>query len=178
MILKHMTLLALVAMGALAQTAQAQVSDQQTFRVIVPSNILITAPTPLVQDTHDGTDGDFALLPQLWNVRGNVATGVTVNFVVDAPFTHTTDNTQVRDASISVAAPINTVGPAAWTVAGSSSAATDYANSVDTATVTYSSNQPGRGDFAVSVAFKGGAFGSFLAGNYETTVTGTVSANP
>ncbi|MCA9030397.1 MAG: hypothetical protein KDA66_06280 [Planctomycetaceae bacterium] len=168
---------AVVALAVMTQAAQAQVSDSQTFRVIVPQNISITAPTPLVVDTHDGTDGDFAMPPQLWNVRGNVAAGVTVSFQVDSPFVHTTDGTQIIDASMNVASPINTVGPAVWTSTGATTVATDYAGGSNTATVTYVSDAPGRGDFAVSVAFRGGSFGSFLAGSYETTVTGTVTQN-
>ena len=174
--LNKILIAAVVAMGAMAPSAFAQVSDVQTFQVLVPSSISILAPTPLVTDTHDGSDGDFAFLPQLWNVRGNVSTGVTVDFTVDGPFVHVTDNTQVRDAQLTVASPIN-VGASAWSLAsGSNSVAT--AGTGTTGTVTYSTTGPSTGDFAVTVAFKGGTFGTFLAGVYETTVTGTVTQNP
>ncbi|MEZ5941455.1 MAG: hypothetical protein R3C18_08700 [Planctomycetaceae bacterium] len=175
---KILAVAALVAAVAIPQIANAQASDSQLFRVIVPSNISITAPVATVSDTHDGADGDFGLPPQLWNVRGNVSGGVSVTWVVGSPFIHTTDSSQVIDARIAVAAPINTVGPATWTSSGATSASTSTSTATPrTASVTYVSDGPGRGDFGVSVSFQGGSYGSFLAGSYETTVTGTVTQN-
>lgn len=149
-------------------------SGTQKFKVVVPSNISITAPAD-VTINHDESDSNQAFPVQLWTVKGNTLAGVNVSFSTNTAFTHTTDNTWKRDAQLALSVASNQ-GPATWNVTQGSDA-TDYGNSDEVATVTASSNGVGRADFNLAVTFVTDTFGTFAAGDYETTVTGTVSSN-
>lgn len=161
-----------VLLGAVS--AEAQVTASQKFTVTVPTNIDITAPSD-VAITHDESDNDQAFPAQQWNVRGNIAAGVSVSFSTDQAFTHTTDSSFQRDAKLDLAL-ASSDGPAVWSV-GVASDTTDYANADGQATVQASSDGVGSAAFDLSVTFITDTFGSFAAGDYETTVTGTVTAN-
>jgi hypothetical protein len=153
---------------------QGQTTDSQLFTVRVPQNISISAPSDVLIN-HDLSNTDQAFAAQAWDVRGNTATGVTVNFSVNTPFIHQTNNTFKRDAKLSLAKG-TTTGTANWTVT-SSTDQTNYAGAKNNATVTAASDGAGRANMLVSVTFITGDVGSVLAGDYVTTVTGTVSAN-
>ena len=146
----------------------------QKFRVIVPTSISITAPNE-IEMTHDQSDNDLSFPNQAWVVKANVLSGVTVGFAVQSPFVHTTDATFKRDARLSLAVN-SSLGPATWTVTTASDQ-TDYANADDSASVVAESNGVGRATFDLAVQFITNDFGTFAAGNYETTVVGTVTAN-
>ncbi|MBL8827907.1 MAG: hypothetical protein JNM18_13100 [Planctomycetaceae bacterium] len=88
---------------------------------------------------------------------------------------NTTDNSFKRDAQIGLSLASNT-GPASWTITQATDA-TDYGNNDGVATVQATSNGVGRANFNLAVTFVTDTFGTFAAGNYETTVTGTVTAN-
>ena len=145
----------------------------QTFRVVVRTNISITA-TELVEITHDESDADQSFPAQQWVVKGNVNEGVLVTFVAQTPFIHTVDDTFKRDARLSLAV-ASSVGPATWTVTEPTDE-TDYGTDVNTASVAATSDGVGRANFDLSVQFITDDFGTFAAGNYESTVVGTVSA--
>jgi hypothetical protein len=82
--------------------AFAQTSGNQTYRVVVPTSVSITAPTEAVI-THDQSDNPQAFPVQSWIVKGNSRNGVTVNFSTLTPFVHTEDNSFKRDALLSLA---------------------------------------------------------------------------
>ena len=146
----------------------------QKFTVTVPTSISITAPAD-VTITHDESDNDQSFPAQQWVVKGNTLAGVNVSFSTDQSFTHSTDNSFKRDAQLGLSVGSSS-GPANWTV-GQASDSTDYANSDEIATVSASSDGVGSANFDLAVTFVTDTFGSFAAGNYETTVTGTVSSN-
>lgn len=146
----------------------------QKFTVVVPANVSITAPADVVIN-HDETDNNQAFSNQQWTVKGNTLAGVSVSFSTNQAFTHTTDSSFKRDASLSLAEASH-LGPASWTISQASDS-TDYINSDGVATVAASSNGVGRATFNLGVSFIGGTYGAFAAGNYETVVTGTVTAN-
>ncbi len=156
-----------------ASTAIAQTSGTQTFKVIVPANISITAPSNVVI-THDQTEADQAFPAQQWIVKGNSLAGVNVSFSTNTAFVHKTDSTFKRNAQLGLAV-ASSVGPATWTVA-SAADTTDYINSDEVATVAASSNGVGKATFDLTMKFVTDGFGSFAAGDYESTVTGTVTA--
>ncbi|MBU6175395.1 MAG: hypothetical protein KGQ60_16420, partial [Planctomycetes bacterium] len=149
--------------------ATAQSSGNQSFNVIVPSSISITAPTG-VTITHNETDAPQLFPEQTWVVRGNSRNGVAVAFKTITPFTHTQDNNFKRDARLQVAVGA-TQGPATWNV-GVASDTTNYLNSDNVAEVSVNSNGIGRANLNLTVSFVGGEFGVFAAGTYATTVTG------
>ena len=159
---------------AFSGIASAQSSGNQTFTVIVPSSLSITAPTAATL-THDQSDSPQAFPAQAWVVKGNSRTGVAVTFATASPFVHSTDATFKRDAKLQLALG-TTQGPAAWSV-GVSNDVTDYAANDNVAQVTASSNGVGRANLNLSVSFIGGDYSLFAAGDYVTTVTGTVAAN-
>ena len=157
-----------------ASAAFAQSSGSQSFTVTVPQSISITAPASAVI-THDETDAAQNFQPQTWIVRGNARNGVNVTFSTAQPFIHAEDNTFRRDARLTLALGTSQ-GPAVWTVAGSGTDATDFSSGDGVATVGASSNGVGRTNLALSVSFLTQDYGLVAAGNYVTTVTGTIAA--
>jgi hypothetical protein len=97
-----------------------------------------------------------------------------VSFATTTPFVNSTDNTFKRNAKLDLAVG-STAGPAAWTV-GVATDTTNYAGDDGIAQVTASSNGVGRASMNLTVSFIGGEFGDFAAGDYLTTVTGTIAA--
>lgn len=152
----------------------AATTETQRFTVTVPSAISITAPvnTSLI---HDESENDQVFPAQPWVVRGNSLAGVTASFSTATAFTHSVDATAKRDASLGLAVN-SSVGAANWNVTQAADQ-TDFANNDGVATVQVSSNGFGRATMDLSVSFITDGFGTFPAGEYETIVTGTVTAN-
>ena len=163
---------ALVAFSTVDAFAQATAS--QTFTVRVPTNISITAPANILIN-HDETDNNQPFPQQGWVVKGNTLTGVTVSFATNQAFVHTTNATFKRNAKLDLALGA-TLGPATWNITQATDT-TDYANNDGVASVQANSNGVGRANFNLAVTFITDGFGSFAAGDYVTTVTGTVTAN-
>ena len=164
---------AFALVAGLASTSYAQ-SDNQKYKVTVPTNISITAPADATI-THDESDNNQAFPVQQWEVKGNASAGVNVSFATDQAFTHTVDNSFKRDAQLALSV-ASSIGPANWNVSQASDS-TDYAGSDEVATVAAASDGVGRATFDLAVTFVTDSFGTFAAGDYELTVTGTVSSN-
>lgn len=167
-------LVAMLSTCFVAETSSAQATDSQKFTVTVPTNISIVAPVDAAL-THDETDSNQPFPSQAWNIIANNLSGVSVSFSTASAFVHTTDPTYQRDARLGLVVS-NSSGPGVWTV-GQASDSTDYVNTDNVATVTASSNGTSSATFALAVSFITGTYGSFPSGDYETTVTGTVTAN-
>lgn len=155
-------------------TVHGQTTDSQKFTVTVPTSIAIIAPEN-VSLVHDESENDQTFPPQSWVVKGNSTSGVTATFATAQPFVHTLDSTQKRDVQLGLSVG-SSVGGATWTL-GQASDTTDYAGNDDVASVQVSSDGFGSANMDVSVTFVTNGFGTFLAGEYDTTVTGTVTAN-
>lgn len=162
-----------VALASFANSAHAQTSASQQFKVVVPSKISITAPAAATI-THDETDNAQAFPAQSWVVKGNIGAGVNVSFATQDTFKHDTLPFE-RNAALALALG-TTQGPATWTVTTAADQ-TDYASSDNVATVAASSNGVGRANFDLTVSFITEEFGVFAAGDYNMTVVGTVAAN-
>lgn len=167
-------ILALGFVTLMTADLSAQTTATQKFTVSVPTSISITAPAN-VSLTHNETDSNQSFPAQQWVVKGNTLNGVTVSFSTGSAFVHTTDNSFKRNAQLGLSVASNT-GPATWNVTQASDV-TDYANNDGVATVQATSNGVGRANFNLAVTFVTDTYGTFAAGNYETTVTGTVTAN-
>ncbi|MCA9194219.1 MAG: hypothetical protein KDB03_20765 [Planctomycetales bacterium] len=165
--------LVLTLLVAGVASAQQSQTDSQGFKVIVPANISITAPDA-VELTHDQSDNNQTFPAQSWIVKGNLLNGVNVSFATASPFVHTSGNFK-RDAGLALALG-TTQGPATWTITTPTDA-TNYGNSVDSASVAASSNGVGRADLDLTVTFVTEQFGIFAAGDYNLTVVGTVAGN-
>ena len=159
---------------ATSANVNAATTGNQKFTVTVPGAISITAPVN-ANLTHDESENDQIFPAQAWVVKGNSLAGVTASFSTASAFTHTVDSTAKRDAGLGLAVN-SSVGSANWNVTQVSDQ-TDYANNDGVATVQVSSNGFGRATMDLSVSFITDGFGTFPAGDYETTVTGTVTAN-
>ncbi len=170
--------LAALLLASSASTAMAATTGSQKFTVTVPSNISIVAPPTNVSLTHKETDSNEVFEDQTWTVKGNTLAGVNVTFVAVSPFQHTDTSTTFKRNALLGLAPGTLTGPATWTIVKGSDA-TDYANATpkNTATVKASSNGVGTAELKLSVTFITDGFGTFAAGTYETTVTGTVASN-
>lgn len=167
-------LVAFVAtLAAVPCAALAADPASQNFKVVVPDSISITAPAA-VSITHDQTDNPQAFPAQSWAVKGNLKGGVTVSFATASPFVHSTDSSFKRNAKLNLALN-NKQGPATWTVDVNQDQ-TDYVGNDPVAQVTANSNGVGRANFDLTVTFVTEDFSLFAAGDYITTVTGTISA--
>lgn len=168
--------LMVLGMVTLVVSAQAAQTAQQKFKVTVPTNISITAPTD-ASIVHDETDKDQAFPAQGWIVKGNTLAGLSVSFETQTPFIHTTNGTSKRNASLALAYDSTSAqGGATWQITKPNDV-TDYAADDNVASVQAKSNGVGRVTFNLTVGFVTDTFGSFPAGDYVTTVTGTVTAN-
>jgi len=165
---------AVLTIGSSTMAMAQDATDSQKFRVRVPTTISITAPVD-AQIDHDETDNDLSFPNQQWVVKANVLSGVMVAFEAQSPFTHTVDPTFQRDAKLTLSLG-GTQGPADWTITQATDT-TDYANASPTAVVTASSSGVGRASLDLAVQFITDNYGTFAAGDYESTVVGTVTAN-
>jgi hypothetical protein len=153
----------------------AQISGSQQLVVSVQEIVSITAPASASID-HDLTGNPQVFSPQDWLVRGNTARGVTVTFQTNGPFVNTANRNFRRDARLGLAF-AGASGPAAWNVTIPADQS-NFNTGKNTATVSARSNNPGSATMKLTVTFITGDASSLLAGNYVTTVTGTIAANP
>jgi len=167
--------IALVAGFLMATSAHAQVNDNQGFSITVPSRLSITAPSASVSETHGGTAADHAFTTQQWAVKANARNGATVVFSTDQAFTHEEQSDIKRDAKLDLSI-ASSSGPASWTLAVASDQ-TDHAASDEVATVQAGSTRPGKAAFDLTVTFLTGDIETLAEGDYDLTITGTLTAN-
>ncbi|QDS87329.1 hypothetical protein EC9_15070 [Rosistilla ulvae] len=156
---------------AFAASGHAQVTDSELFRITVPSTLSITAPTSEISQIHDETDNDQSFPAQRWLVTANNTAGAIAVFQTDQAFTHTADSSYKRDALVTLAK----VAGDAWSVT-TPSASTSYASSSEIASVAAESSAPGAASFDLGVSLVEETFTDLAAGDYELTVTGTITA--
>jgi hypothetical protein len=174
MLRKCFRFVAIVALTVSAPlSAIAATTGTQTFTVNVPTAVSIVAPSA-VSLTHDESDNANAFPVQTWLVKGNDPDGVNVEFSTTTPFVG--PGSSKADVRLDLAV-LNSQGPASWTVTTAQDT-TDYANTNpdNSALVAAQSNGVGRANLDLTVSFLGGEFGTYAAGAYATTVTGTVAA--
>ncbi|MEZ6067301.1 MAG: hypothetical protein R3B90_16715 [Planctomycetaceae bacterium] len=171
-------LLAVAAIAAIgmvapqAAKAQATASDTQTFVVRIRPVISITAPSNRVLIRHDRTDANQTFDPQLWVATTNNATGASIDWEI-TPFAN--GSTQ-RNARLTASVDSSDAA-AAWTM-GTATATTDYTSLVSpNADVTASSTGPGDGGFNLVVDFLDTDYSQLPAGDFVSTVVGTITAN-
>lgn len=162
-----------IAAFSFATSAQAQQtdSDVETFRVVIAPLFSINAPAPLVTLPHDESNNDQVFPPQTWLVTSNNARGASVVFETNQAFTHTVENSYKRDAALD----LRIASGNAWTV-NVGSAQTNYSAGTENVVVTAESNRAGAASFLLDVRFIEETFSDLAAGDYEMTVTGTLTA--
>ena len=164
----------LVLVGSLSNDASAQTSGSQGFTVVVPRSLTITAPSASTSLDHNLTATPQSFPAQMWAVRGNLRTGVVVNFTTMTPFVHTEDSNFKRNAKLDLAVG-SAQGPATWSV-DKASDTTAFASGDNDAQVSVSSSGVGRADLNLTVSFLTDDLGTLAEGNYATTVVGTIAA--
>ncbi len=167
-----------VGVGALLVGAQVAytASDSQQFTVNVPQRVTIQAPTPAVLATLPDSSATLSFPTQVWQIKGNVRNGVTVNFKTLSAFVNTTDTSFKRDARLTLGG-VSKTGPANWFAAGSLTDVTNYVAGDGEASVTIFSDNVGQAAQNVHVDFLTMDIAEVLEGDYVTTVVGTVTAN-
>ena len=155
--------------------ASAQ-SANQGYKVTVPGVMAISVANPSVSHLHDTTDDDQGFDPEQWTVKGNKKNGVTVTFSTGSAFTHETDSGYKNDVTL-LLTPVSSVGPGVWTI-DTASDTTNHGGGDEVATVQASSDKPGQATFELTCTCLVGTFWEMLEGDYDMTVTGTVTANP
>ncbi len=168
-----MALIAIATVSARPATAQTA-SASQSFTVVVPPSISIVAPSNQVI-THDQSNNNQSFPIQSWTVKGNLAHGLNVSFATASAFTHSSDLNSKRNAQLGLTL-ASSQGTAQWAVTKANDA-TNFAIGDELAEVTAVSDGVGRANFNLSVTFVTEEFGLFAAGDYSTTIVGTVSAN-
>lgn len=150
-------------------------SADQSYKVIVPGRMVIAAANASASLTHDETDDDQGFDPESWTVKSNKRNGVTVTFSTGSAFVNATDSSYKNDVTLTLAT-TSTVGPATWTV-DTATDTTDFGGGDEVATVQASSDKPGMATFDLTCTCLVGSFWDMLEGDYNMTVTGTVTAN-
>ncbi len=168
-----MAFIAIVSVAARPANGQTATASQN-YSVIVPPSISIVAPSNQVI-THDLTDNNQTFPLQTWTVKGNLANGLNVSFATTHAFTHSSDANSKRNAQLGLAL-ASSQGAGRWTITKATDA-TNFASGDELAEVTAVSDGVGRANFNLSVTFVTEEIGLFAAGDYSTTIVGTVSAN-
>ncbi len=157
---------------SMPSVSNAQVTDTELFRVIVAPKLAITSPAASTWINHDESDNNQPFAAQPWFVRANGPIGATATFTCNQPFTHTVDNSYKRDASLALS---KASGSPSWSVLVAADA-TDYGAAKNTATVSADSSSAGAATFNLNVSLVETGFAELAAGNYEMTVTGTLTS--
>lgn len=167
----------LLAAALAVSRANAQATDTEGFTVTVDAVLTVTAPSASVSITHDQSDLNQAFGAQQWTVQQNATAGASISFSTDQAFTHTTATTFKRDAKLDLALASSDSG-SGWAVSTATDQ-TDYgaATPDGVATVQAASTAPGDAAFDLTVTFVTSDFSTLAAGNYTTTVTGTLTSN-
>lgn len=148
--------------------------DSQRLRMVVRQSVAIIAPGD-ISLVHDLQEQSQTFPSQLWRVRGNVARGISVNFRVDRPFVHVSEEDLQCDAILNLALG-RTIGPGDWTITTPYDQ-TNHVRGNDDATVSAQSDDSGGAEMLLSVTFVTGPVELLREGAYELVVTGTVAAN-
>jgi hypothetical protein len=157
----------------LAGVASAQTANQ-TYDVIVPVSLTITAPSATVSLTHDKSNLNQDFPSQAWSVSGNGSAGVAVTFATAAPFTHTTVSTAKADTRLALS--VGTTTGSAFTVTTATDTSS-FSTNDNIASVAANNTGPGTAQMNLAVSFVTGSFSNLIAGTYRTVVTGTIAAN-
>ncbi len=168
----------LVVLGLLATHCPAAgpaARATQRFVVHVPSKATIIAPRG-VQLVHDGTDAAQQFPAQNWQVAGTFPSGLTVDLSTDGAFQSRQTDNALRDVLLGLSVR-DSAGPGNWAVVVAQDQSR-YATGDSMATVRVESDGPGRAVLVLDVLFLTGDRSALPPGDYELTVTATVSANP
>lgn len=153
---------------------QAQSGDN-FFTLTVPPFMSLTPLRGPQFRRHPGTAANLQFNNSLWWARTASSTGSTVTFTTDHAFQHTTNPVYKRDVRLRL--PRMFVSPGSGWQFDTQTDQTDYEAGDETAMVQVSSTGPGVALIFMQVTFITGDVNTLPGGQYEVTVTGTISQN-
>ena len=156
-----------------APDIRAQDSTQYKVR-IVPA-MTLDALSPDRTATHPMTGSDVMFSGQMWSARTTSGTGSTVRFTTDTAFRHVSSPGFKRDARLRLTR-ISGNSSARWRFDVADDR-TDYESGDENASVQVSCSGPGSAVITMNVQFLTGNLATLQGGQYQMTVTGTISEN-
>ena len=150
--------------------------DSQLYRVNIGNTVVLNALSSTQVQTHPLIPGNLNFFDSNWFVAVNSSAGASVTFEA-APFTNSTHNSYQRDVQLRLRRLRNIRG-AGWAYDDRVDR-TRIANGNNRAVVTMSTTRAGGANVSIRVRFFTGSDpqGTLAAGNYLTTVVGTITAN-
>ena len=124
---------------------------------------------------HNGADSPQAFPEVVWQLYTGIDSGGYTAQWTCEPFVHSTKSTLKVDARLAIRV-IGSDGFANWTAALPGDQ-TDYASGDSNAAVAAESFAVGDGQVGLTVTFLSNDYSTLAAGDYSTTVVGTITAN-
>ena len=165
----------LLAMLLLLAAQESYAQDSTRYQVRIAPAMQLDALSPSRTATHPMTGSDIMFSGQLWSARTTSGTGSTIRFTTDHAFWHVNNPSFKRDARLRLTR-ISGNSSARWRFDNADDR-TDYASGDETAAVQVSSTGPGNAIITMNVQFLTGNLATLQGGQYQMTVTGTISEN-
>jgi hypothetical protein len=171
-VVRQFVLMTTLLLGA-APNIYAQDSTQYKVRIAPVMQLDVLSPN--LTATHPMTGSDVMFSGQLWSARTSSGTGATIRFTTDHAFRHVNSPSFKRDARLRLTR-ISGNSSARWRFDVADDR-TNHASGDETATVQVSSTGPGNATITMNVQFLTGNLATLQGGEYQMTVTGTISEN-
>ena len=159
----------------LSAVQELYAQDATRYQVRVAPAMQLDALSPNRTATHPMTGSDVMFSSQLWSARTTSGTGATIRFTTDHAFRHVNSPGFKRDARLRLTR-ISGNSSARWRFDVADDR-TDYASGDETAAVQVSCTGPGNATITMNVQFLTGNLATLQGGQYQMTVTGTISEN-
>ena len=159
----------------LAAVQEIYAQDSTRYQVRIAPSMQLDALSPDRTATHPMTGSDVMFSGQIWSARTTSGTGSTIRFTTDHAFWHVNSPGFKRDARLRLTR-ISGNSSARWRFDVADDR-TDYANGDETAAVQVSCTGPGNAIITMNVQFLTGNLATLQGGQYQMTVTGTISEN-
>ena len=159
----------------LSAVQELYAQDATRYQVRVAPAMQLDALSPNRTATHPMTGSDVMFSSQLWSARTTSGTGATIRFTTDHAFRHVNSSGFKRDARLRLTR-ISGNSSARWRFDVADDR-TDYASGDETAAVQVSCTGPGNATITMNVQFLTGNLATLQGGQYQMTVTGTISEN-
>lgn len=167
-------IITLTALLCSCEGSRAQ-SLANNFTLTVPAYMELTALRGPQFQNHPGTSADLTFSNSVWWARTASASGSTVTFTTDHAFQNVANPTQKRDVRLRL--PYMYVSPGSGWAFETNVDQSNYALGDDIAAVQVTSTSAGVALIFMQVTFLTGDVSTLTGGEYEVTVTGTISQN-
>ena len=159
----------------LATASEICAQDSTHYKVRVAPAMTLDALSPDRMATHPMTGSDVMFSGQMWSARTTSGTGSTIRFTTNTAFRHINSPSFKRDARLRLTR-ISGNSSARWRFDVADDR-TDHASGDENASVQVSCSGPGSAVITMNVQFLTGNLATLQGGQYQMTVTGTISEN-